>query len=453
MRIAILSIGSEGDIRPYIALGRELQSPRHSDPPHEVHIVTHPNARSRVLDAGLNFADIGGDPVSALADSELGRAVSEAGVFGKMSATKAFFSALIEDWFESGQRALESIEPHFCVLGTFPMNIHSVLCSRVLKIPYCQIHLMPIVATSEHAPPVGYGDGQTSFNFMARFKWNLSFKIGYKLLYASTLSRLYKPLGVSISHSKVMTEWTGAPAVLGYSTTLSPRPSDYDESKVKIVGAMLEGHSDEDVARFVETEDGRRIAKYLGATSKPFVFVGFGSMWDTLAKREKQRLLGEIMDSTKVLKDVARFIIQIDEECADEARKSTTLDCSDSILVSKAPHGWLFPQMDVVVCHGGSGTTHRAILHGCATVVCPCKVEDSDQPFWAGCVERAKLGVRGPNMRNLSSARLAECIRQSLSPSIKAAVKIASEEMKKQDGVRDGAKVILNDFAQKKTVA
>mmetsp|Transcript_25507 Transcript_25507/g.57204 ORF Transcript_25507/g.57204 Transcript_25507/m.57204 type:complete len:365 (-) Transcript_25507:106-1200(-) len=364
-----------------------------------------------------------------------------------MSATKAFFAALIEDWFESGQRALKSIEPDLCVLGTFPMNIHSVLCSQVLKIPYCQIHLVPIVATSEHAPPVGYGDGQTSFNFMARIKWNLFFKIGYKLLYASTLSRLYKPLGVSISHSKVMTEWAGAPAVLGYSTTLSPRPSDYDETKVKIVGAILEGHSDEDVARFLETEDGRRIAEHLGAASKPFVYVGFGSMWDMLTKREKQRVLGEIIESTKVLKDVGRFIIQIDEESADEARKSNTFDSSDSILISKAPHSWLFPKMDVVVCHGGSGTTHRAILHCCATVVCPCKA-DSDQPFWAGCVERAKLGVRGPNMRNLSAARLAECVRQSLSPSVKAAVKTASEEMKKQDGARDGAKVILRDFSQ-----
>ena len=447
MRIAILTCGSEGDIRPYIALGRELQSRRHSDPPNEVHIVTHPNASTRVLEAGLRFAPIGCDPVSALADSELGRAVMDAGVLGKMSATKAWLSALIEDWFESGQRALRTIEPDFCVLGTFPMNIHAVFCSRVLKIPYCQIHLLPIIATSEHAPPVGYGDGRTSFNFMARIKWDLWFRIVYKLLYASTLSRLYKPLGVSISHSKVMAEWTGAPAVLGYSTTLSPRPSDYDVTKVKIVGAMLEGHSDEDVARFLETENGRRIAKCLGATSKPFVYVGFGSMWDTLAKTEQQRLLGEIMESTKVLKDSVRFIIQIDEESADEARKSNTLDSSGPILVSEAPHSWLFPKMDVVVCHGGAGTTHRAILHCCATVVCPGKA-DSDMPFWAGCVERAKLGVRGPIMRKLSAAKLVECIRLSLSPSVKAAVKSASEEMKKQDGVRDGAKVILKDFAQ-----
>lgn len=445
MKIAILSIGSEGDVRPYIALGRELQSKEHSSPPHEVHLITHASAKARVEAAGLGFADIGKDPVDELSNSELGKAVAEASPFTKMSAVKTFFTRLIEDWFKNGHEALKAMRPNFVVLGTFPMNIHSLLCSNVLSIPFCQIHLMPIISTSEHAPPVGFGEGQCYFKFMAKLKWIASFKLGYSLLYSAPLSKLYTPLGVSISSSKVSEKWATTPAVLGYSTVLSPRPSDYDQEKVKIVGPIMDKHSEEEVAKFVETEDGRKLTRYFARKStseqKPTVFVGFGSMWDTLTDNEKQKLQKEIIASAKTLEnDVHGFIVQ-----CDGASMSGDLEVpTNFISIKGAPHSWLFPQVDIVVCHGGAGTTHKAILHNCAAIVCPCKVEDSDQPFWGGCVARAGVGVHGPNMKSLTASKLTNCIKQVSNSNTNANVKEASEKAKKQDGVKNGAKAVLH---------
>ena len=127
MKIAILTIGSEGDVRPYLALGQELAKQ------HDIYLVTHGSAKTRVEQAGLHFRDIGKDPVVDLQTSDLGQAVEAAGALGKLSATKAWFASLVEDWFAKAHAALTDIQPDFCVLGTFPMNVHSLLCSHVLK--------------------------------------------------------------------------------------------------------------------------------------------------------------------------------------------------------------------------------------------------------------------------------------------------------------------------------
>lgn len=59
MNVAILIVGSRGDVQPFIALGNVLQAPPYN---HRVRICTHPNFKNFVLDNGLEFFSIGGDP-------------------------------------------------------------------------------------------------------------------------------------------------------------------------------------------------------------------------------------------------------------------------------------------------------------------------------------------------------------------------------------------------------
>ena len=484
MKIAILTIGSEGDIRPYIALGQELQQQQsrssesggNGGSNHEVYLVTHANSKERIENAGLHFADIGKDPVTDLQESELGKAVNDASTFGKLSAVKIWFASLVEDWFQKGHDALTSIQPDFVVLGTFPMNIHSMLlCSNdVLKIPYCQIHLMPILPTTSHAPPVGFGDARpSSLRCLTKLKWNLSMSVGFNMLYKVPLQKCYAKYGgvSTISNEKVMKQWRTTPAILGYSDILSPRPYDYDNETIKIVGPLMDNESEDSINSFLSTtKDGQTLTKYFDKVaaassstsggdpkSKPTIFVGFGSMWDVLTDSEKQTLLTEIVGCAKLLEnETSGFIVQCDEATFEKVLEGGRVVVPDNnfITIQSAPHSWLFPKVDIVVCHGGSGTTHKAILHNCATIVCPCKPDDSDQPFWAGCVARAGLGIHGPNAttKSLRKSKLVKCIRQILNnPNIKTKVQTASELMKKQDGIKNGAKAIL-EFASRNNV-
>lgn len=62
LNIVIMTIGSRGDIQPYIQIGRLLKF-RHG---HRVRIATHPRFREWIEDSQLEFYSIGGDAANLM---------------------------------------------------------------------------------------------------------------------------------------------------------------------------------------------------------------------------------------------------------------------------------------------------------------------------------------------------------------------------------------------------
>lgn len=62
LNIVIQVIGSRGDIQPFVALGEELKA--HG---HRVRLATHLPFREVILNSGLEFFNIGGDPAELMA--------------------------------------------------------------------------------------------------------------------------------------------------------------------------------------------------------------------------------------------------------------------------------------------------------------------------------------------------------------------------------------------------
>ncbi|KAJ0125797.1 Uncharacterized protein HZ326_31098 [Fusarium oxysporum f. sp. albedinis] len=62
LNIVIQVVGSRGDVQPFVALGNELQ--RHG---HRVRLATHDTFADFVLESGLEFYPIGGDPTELMA--------------------------------------------------------------------------------------------------------------------------------------------------------------------------------------------------------------------------------------------------------------------------------------------------------------------------------------------------------------------------------------------------
>ncbi|CAH2049747.1 unnamed protein product [Thlaspi arvense] len=76
MQIAILIVGTRGDVQPFIAIGKRLQfficfglgsrlldeDASTQDHGHRVRLATHSNFKEFVLTAGLEFYPLGGDP-------------------------------------------------------------------------------------------------------------------------------------------------------------------------------------------------------------------------------------------------------------------------------------------------------------------------------------------------------------------------------------------------------
>ena len=58
MKITMLTIGSTGDVRPYVLLGRELKNRGH-----EITIATFSGFEKMIADAGLSYRQLSGDAV------------------------------------------------------------------------------------------------------------------------------------------------------------------------------------------------------------------------------------------------------------------------------------------------------------------------------------------------------------------------------------------------------
>jgi sterol 3beta-glucosyltransferase len=61
----------------------------------------------------------------------------------------------------------------------------------------------------------------------------------------------------------------------------------------------------------------------------------------------------------------------------------------NTFIVPVVPHRWLFPRCQAVVCHGGYGTVHTALVSGTPLIVYPYH---TDQFFIAFQLERLAAG-------------------------------------------------------------
>ena len=113
----------------------------------------------------------------------------------------------------------------------------------------------------------------------------------------------------------------------------------------------------------------------------------------------------------------------------------------------KAPHQHLFPHCSLVVHHGGAGTTHSALLHGCPSVVIQ---HFGDQDFNASELRRAGVAPKGLNRRTVTGRKLADAIRTVLDhPGMKKRAGELSRVMQKEDGVQTAAELIEKHLFQK----
>lgn len=113
--------------------------------------------------------------------------------------------------------------------------------------------------------------------------------------------------------------------------------------------------------------------------------------------------------------------------------------------IEKAPHQFIFPYCSAVVHHGGAGTTHSATLHGCPSII----VEHClDQAFFAGELQRIGVAPKVLHRRNVTAKKLAKSIRNVLDgPDMKKRAENLRELMLKENGVKKAVELIEKHFS------
>ncbi|MDB9529121.1 glycosyltransferase [Oscillatoria sp. CS-180] len=168
MKINILTIGSRGDVQPYLALGVGLQRAGHW-----VQLTTHEIFRELITRYGLDFFPIGGNP-QALTQGEAGQAMIESGR-NPIKVLQGLTQALEPIMAECLEQSWQSCQDADAIISTGAAFWGDDIAQR-LELPSFFGLLQPISVTTEFphflAPAVNLGGAFNwfTYQFIVR-KW------------------------------------------------------------------------------------------------------------------------------------------------------------------------------------------------------------------------------------------------------------------------------------------
>ena len=384
MRIAIIALGSRGDVQPYIALGRGLNQAGHT-----VRLVTNKNYGPLVQSHGLDFWPLFVD-IQAIAKSPEMQAQLEKGSFIAVMryALKAAQEAALH-WGREGLEACRGMDMLMAGLGG--LFLGTALAEK-LDLPLLQAHYVPFTPTGDFPgalfPPavakLGGVANRLSHHLTRQMLWQQSRPADMPMR-QQVLGLPPAPFFGPFNAQPLQ----GLPILYGFSPSVITRPTDWGED-IHITGYWLMDSETE-----LAWTPPPAVEEFLQKGTPP-IYIGFGSM------------------STRKPEETAQLILQALAQTGQRAILISgwsglqTSHLSENVLVvDSIPHDWLFRHVAAVVHHGGAGTTSAGLRAGVPSIVIPFF---ADQPFWGQRVADLGVGPQPIPRQRLTAERLAQAI-------------------------------------------
>jgi sterol 3beta-glucosyltransferase len=373
VKICILTIGTRGDVQPYIALGLGLKAAGH-----EVSISTLAEFKPLVNQYGLLHDSLRGDFLK-VAQSTLGQKGGN-----QLKRIRQYIEmakdTLADEW-ASAQKA--------DVFIYSPAAIGGYHIAEKLKIPTFAAFPAPL-----YSPTRDFPSPFLPFHNLGPFN-KLSHQLFAKLgpaMYRGPINQFRKDvLGLPSAKGENILRGKPITKLYAYSEAVVPRPADWDESSIVtgywFVDAPANWQPDPKLVRFIQE----------GSTP---VYIGFGSMF---MSGEKQR--------TEIALQALRLTGQRGILATGWGGLTADNTSRDIFVLDAAPHDWLFPQVAAIVHHGGAGTTGAALRAGKPQIICPFV---GDQFFWGRRVADLNVAPSPIPQIELTAGRLASAIKHAI---------------------------------------
>lgn len=410
MRIVIVTIGTRGDVQPYIALATGLQRAGH-----KLTICTHATFRPFVESHGVAFAPLAGDIRALLASDAGRRLVAQRNPWTAVRQLHTLAAPLLGHVMADILAATDGAE---LILGSTLGYLNAVTAAQVNDAPLVLAGLQPFTPTSAFPVPL-LAPAQHRLPAEGGFN-RLSFHIAYRLLQLAS-ARLanrwrreltgLRPLGYRDVFGPLID--ARSPVLYGFSSHLLPRPGDYGAQTIVTGFWFLEQQP--------TWQPPEELAAFLAAGDPP-VYIGFGSAPDRDPGQVGQSAIDALQQSGQ------RGILAAGWEGLATQRLPPTI-----LQIDAAPHDWLFPRVSLVVHHGGIGTAAAALRAGVPQIVVPFS---ADQPFWAAQLYQRGVTPAPLPRRRLRGATLASAIRAALhDKTIQTNVRRLASALRQEDGV------------------
>ena len=418
LSIAILIVGSRGDVQPFLPIAQRLR-----DDGHRVRVATHAVFREFVESHGIEFFPLAGDPRELMEYMVMtgGRLIPlrPSQLLEQVPRKRKMMAEILT----STWKACTEPDPGHPESAPFvadalianPPSQGHIHVAQALCAPLQIIFTMPWSPTRSFPHPFVHMVSQSHPSLRNRLSFeafDLLTWLGVEDLvndfreHTLGLDRLQLgPHGASLVHELEV------PHAYLWARCILDKPEDWGPHFV-ITGFVF-------LVVATRFEPPPALREFLGSGDPP-VYVGFGScpapdpvaltatLFDGLARAGVRGL-------------VARGWAELGSETVP----------AHVHLVDEIPHDWLFPRCAAACHHGGAGTTAASLRSGLPTIIVPFF---GDQYFWGRIVSEAGAGPAPIPIRSLTAESLAEAICFALGPRVRERAQNLSRKVQAEQG-------------------
>lgn len=420
MKVLIMTLGTRGDVQPFVALAHGLTVAGHDA------VLAAPHRFAEfVRGHGVEFAGIDDGPLRLMDDrATVVEDVATGGLGKKLALAKqmpALFTRTLTDCWtvaSDGPGAGADVVVHN---GQVIAGQH--VAERLGRPAVLALPIPMYVPTREFPWP-----GQP----MPRVVPNRATFLGMKgpaVMFGRTVDRWRSTLDLPKRkgrHDPLRAPGgSPAPVLHAISRHVLPRPADWPATATMTGYWFLTDSEPPPLPR--------ALTEFLDAGEPP-VFIGFGSMSGPDPAATTATVL------TAARKTGVRAII-------GTAWGGLTAETADDVFtIGEVPFDQLFPKVAAVVHHGGAGTIAAAAAAGRPQVVCPFV---ADQPFWGHRMHHLGVAPEPLHQRHLDPDRLAAAIERAVSDTTFAiAADRLGQLIRAEDGVREAVRQLETITAQ-----
>lgn len=417
MKILIHTLGTRGDIQPFVALGKGLLQAGH-----RVAICTAEGFRPFIEEHGIGYAYLN-NGILDLAQAQAGQAALEGrgNLLELIRQAKPILRrSMVEEW-----QAAQAFQPDLIVYH--PKSLGAQHIAEALGIPAFLALPLPFFTPTAAFPNPFFGRfdlggylNRLSYKPMA---WAPAMYAGDVNAFRS--GTLGLPRRPRFADPTTTTDGRPVPVLYPYSPILLPVPPDYPP-QAQVTGCWFldrdpDWRPDPGLLRFLEA-------------GPPPVYIGFGSMGGSEAQRRTTVALAALQRSGQ------RGVLAIGWGGLRASELPESVHLIDAV-----PHDWLFERVAAVVHHGGAGTTAAGLRAGRPTVICPFI---ADQPFWGRIVHEAGLGPKPIAQRRLTVEGLSAAIETAtLDSAIAERAARMAARIRGEDGVGRAVEILTRAMA------
>lgn len=450
-RVVIMTMGSRGDVQPFIALGRALESTGRAD----VVIATMAKFRDLVERHGLQAADCG------MVDLELHRPIWRTAKHISELADVAQ-GRILDQYPTVAKGFMNACKNCDMIIAMGVTSGFGLTLAEYYGVPCWVVALAPEQPTRAFSPPNTPTSTVGLLNIV-RWYWHwgrlgLAARRGLRGRGNPEQDFRTQTLGLKpLGGGKRIRQVRSIPKICAFSPTLVPKPADWPLNCTITGSWFLDGDEKAPAAcssRSLVSQDSlssladtKTVEVFDVFVTKKHRYVGcinFGSM--TKAARE----LG-ILDA--ILKSFASEdfgLVVVDPDVPEDTQEMPSLN---ALILREIPHELLFPKCHIVVHHGGAGTSARVVESGCPALVVPIMLW-TDQPLWAdrleaqGVARHVSREILAHEGEEVFIEKVTAAIAQLLSNSTTTAVKEAASNLREEakQALTKSAGLILSSF-------